>query len=104
MDITLLGDNTERYWAFTNAIEAGNKNFVITGKVNLWGTKRDRSSRLLKTALPTQTELKVEPGLDWKVGERIAIAATNMRTMDLDQCIIESHDSINGIIECEDEL
>ena len=104
MYITLLGDNTERYWAFTSSIEAGNKNFVITGTANLWGAERDRSTRLLRTAEPTQTELRVTPGLDWKAGEKIAIAATNMRTMDLDHCVIKSYDVGSGVIECEDKL
>ena len=104
MYITLLGDNTERYWAFTPGIEAGNKNFVVTGTANLWGAARDRSSRLRATALPGETKLHVGTGLDWKAGEKIAIAATNMRTMDLDVCVIKSHDAADGIIECEDKL
>ena len=35
--IELQGDNTEEYFAFTRAIEAGNKNLVITGTVNMHG-------------------------------------------------------------------
>ena len=104
MYITLLGDNTEAYWAYRTDVEAGNKNFVVTGKVSLWGATRDRSTRLLRTALPTQTELWVEPGLDWQAGEKIAIAATNMRTMDLDHCVIKSYRSSDGALECEDRL
>ena len=56
----------------------------------------------MKTVVPKEKTLKVEAGLDWQVGEKIAIAPTNMRTMDLDICVIESY--INGEIICEEEL
>jgi hypothetical protein len=36
--ITLLGDNTDNFWAFHNSIEAGNKNLVVTGTANIYGT------------------------------------------------------------------
>jgi len=45
--ITLLGDMTEGYWAFSFGIPSQNKNFVVTGTVNFWGNKRSRGSRLL---------------------------------------------------------
>ena len=45
--IQLLGDDTEEYFAFTNAIEAGNKNLVVTGTVNMHGVPRDTRSRLM---------------------------------------------------------
>jgi hypothetical protein len=35
--ITLLGDNTDEYWAFTNSIEAGNKNLVVTSFAQMYG-------------------------------------------------------------------
>jgi hypothetical protein len=51
--ITLLGDNTENYWAFTNAVEAGNKNLVVTGSANIYGTPvADPRSRLRANAFP----------------------------------------------------
>ena len=54
--ITLLGDNTEHYWAFTNSIEAGNKNLVVTGTANIYGTPSlHPRSRLQLNAYPTQT-------------------------------------------------
>ena len=49
--ITLLGDNTDEYWSFSSAVEAGNKNLVITGDVYMYGTARDVTScRLLETS------------------------------------------------------
>lgn len=54
--ITLLGDNTDHYWAFTNSIEAGNKNLVITGTANIYGTPvLHPRSRLIQTAHPTDS-------------------------------------------------
>jgi len=94
--ITLLGDNTENYWAFHRSIEAGNKNFVVTGKALLYGQPRDLTSRLRETLIAGGRTTKVEAGLDWKAGERIAIAATNMRTMDTDMATIESYNPDTG--------
>ena len=89
--ITLWGDNTDEYWSFDRSIEAGNKNFIVTGTANIYGTSRNSTSRLLQSAYVNQKELNVEPNLDWQAGDRIGIAATNMRTMDFDYCDIESY-------------
>ena len=35
--ITLHGNNTEEYWAFTPQIDSGNKNLVVTGTANIYG-------------------------------------------------------------------
>ena len=35
--ITLHGNNTQNYWAFTPQIDSGNKNLVVTGTANLYG-------------------------------------------------------------------
>jgi len=64
-NIHLLGDNTERYFAFTNSIEAGNKNLVVTGTAIFNGLPRSYRSRLEKTMYVGDTETVVESGLDW---------------------------------------
>jgi hypothetical protein len=65
--ITLLGDNTENYWAFTNAVEAGNKNLVVTGAAHIYGTPVEHPrSRLRANALPGHTEITVEAELGWR--------------------------------------
>lgn len=48
--IELQGDNTEEYFTFTQSIEAGNKNLVITGDANMYGLARDYRARLMKTS------------------------------------------------------
>ena len=67
--IELQGDNTEDYWAFTRSIEAGNKNLVITGTVNMYGLQRDQRTRLIRSVFRGQTTIVVAPGLDWQEGE-----------------------------------
>ena len=64
-NIQLLGDNTDNYFAFTNSIEAGNKNLVVTGTAIMNGLPRSYRSRLMKTMYVDDTESYVEPGLDW---------------------------------------
>ena len=44
--ITLLGTNREKYFAFDRTIEAGNKNLVVTGKMNMYGIPRSPRSFL----------------------------------------------------------
>jgi hypothetical protein len=34
----------------------------------------------------------------------ISVAATNMRTMDLDTCVIDSYDAGSGLVTCEEKL
>ena len=93
--IELLGDNTQYYWSFSSAYEIGNKNLVITGDVVMVGRSRPVTrTRLLETALAGSKKLKVTTDVDWQVGEKLGIAATNMRTMDYDECTIEAYDAI----------
>lgn len=100
----LLGNNEEEYFAFTSGIEAGNKNLVITGTVNMYGSTRDYRARLLSTAYAGQNTLQVQAGLDWMAGEMLSVAPTNMRTMDTDTCVIESYDTRTGLVVCSDRL
>jgi hypothetical protein len=103
--ITLLGDNTDEHWSFSSAVEAGNKNLVVTGDVHMHGTARKVTScRLLDTVYSGANSLKVDRNLDWAQGEMIGIAATNMRTMDYDECTIEEYDPDTGIVQCVDPL
>ena len=85
-------------------IEAGNKNLVITGDVNMYGKSRDQRTRLLRTAYAKTDYLVVEPFLDWQIGEMIVIAPTNMRTMDKDTCTIKTYNPKTGELTCEDNL
>jgi hypothetical protein len=64
--------------AFDNAIEAGNKIIANTGTVKMYGQPRTGVlTRLTKQCYMDQTEIYVEPGLDWVVGDRIALGPTS---------------------------
>lgn len=102
--ITLQGDNTEEFWAFTSSIEAGNKNLVVTGNANLYGRPRDQRSRLQTTVYSGMDTFFVSTGLDWAVGEQIVLAPSNMRTLDTDICVIAEHSSAEGKIRCASPL
>ena len=61
-------------------------------------------TRLLETVYAGENVLKVPAGLDWQVGEKLGVAATNMRTMDYDECTIAEYDSNLGEVTCEDDF
>ena len=63
--IELQGDNTENFFAFTRAIEAGNKNLVITSDVSMVGLPRNSRTRLQSTIYRGLDQFLVAPGLDW---------------------------------------
>ena len=67
--LQLLGDDMTGFWAFGFGHDAGNKNLVVTGKVNIWGKPRSRGSRLLRHAIAGETEIQVEKDLDWQAGD-----------------------------------
>lgn len=97
--ITLHGDHTESFFAFTRLVEAGNKNLVITGKASIFATPRDPASqmvRLVRTAVKGDTSIYVPIGLDWVTGDMVALAPTNMRTMDSDSATLVSYNSATG--------
>ena len=61
-------------------------------------------TRLQETVYAGDNKLKVPYSLDWQVGEKLGIAATNMRTMDYDECTILEYDSLLGEVTCESEF
>ena len=61
-------------------------------------------TRLRQTAVAGSNKLMVDALLDWQVGEKVGVAATNMRTMDYDECTIEAYDSSTGEITCEKDF
>jgi len=54
------------------------------------GMPRDIKKRLETTVTRGMSSFYVPMDIDWKVGETIVIAPTNMRTMDTDICVIAS--------------
>jgi len=64
-NIHLLGTNEDEYFAFSNSIETGNKNLVITGDATMVGAQRSLRSRLRTPVFVGDTTMTVDAGLDW---------------------------------------
>lgn len=78
-EIRLHGNNTSpSQFVFSPQIQVGNKNFIITGNVNMFGKQRDGSARLLRNAYPGEDILILPKNLDWRAGDYLGLAATNM--------------------------
>lgn len=53
VEIRLHGNNrSPSEFVFAPSIPAGNKNLIVTGTVNMFGTPRTRMTRLLDSAYP----------------------------------------------------
>ena len=57
--------------------------------------------RLLETAYADEYELQLEQNLDFAPGEKLGVAATNMRTMDYDECTIDKYNALTGVVTCK---
>ena len=55
-------------------------------------------------AYPADTQIYVDLNMDWQAGDKISIAATNMRTMDLDHCVIAEYIPSSGMLTCNEPL
>lgn len=75
-NITLYGAQNESGIAYDNAVIAGNKILMNTNHVRIYGQARSKMARLHKEAFPGDTSIVVDTELDWKAGDRIALAPT----------------------------
>ena len=85
-------------------MSVGTKNILVTGALNMFGTPRQRMTRLLETVLPNTSTLVVEPGLDWTNGDILGLAATSIPAILYENfanetAIVESYDSNTGIVK-----
>jgi hypothetical protein len=79
-------------------IPAGTKNFVVTGKVNMFGKPRTRVTRLLESVFPGQNILFVEANLDYQKGDKLGLPATNIDPYNSETVIVESYEPSGGVI------
>lgn len=94
VEIRLYGNNTSpSQFVFSQSIPVGTKNLIITGTMNMFGKPRTRMTRLLEPAMPTQTQIIVETGLDWKNGDKLALPATNADVNSSESVIVEDYDA-----------
>lgn len=74
--IVLYGKPEDETLAYNPTVETGNKVLGIVGKVQMYGKPRDRMSRLKETVLRGSTTALVSSGLDWTVGDKLALLPT----------------------------
>ncbi|CDW80878.1 ipt tig domain containing protein [Stylonychia lemnae] len=97
-NIVLYGEKANEQIVYDQAIEAGNKILVNTGNISIYGLARNKLTRLRESVYQGDKKLLVDVGLEWKSGERIALAATTLRYLDSDYAIIENYDNSTGIL------
>mmetsp|Transcript_13355 Transcript_13355/g.16911 ORF Transcript_13355/g.16911 Transcript_13355/m.16911 type:complete len:491 (+) Transcript_13355:5026-6498(+) len=97
IEIKLHGNNTTpSAFVFSPNIPVGNKNFIITGKVNFYGKPRDTSSRMRTQAYPGKDSFLVAPNLDWKEGDILGLAATNIDARNYETVTIKNYTAGSG--------
>lgn len=102
--ITLHGEKDSRAMVYANAVEAGNKLIANVGNITMVGKKRDKMSRLNSAAEKGSTSFKVGTELDWKAGEKIALADTSYHAMASEYREIASYDSATGDLVITESL
>ena len=76
----------------------------MTGKLNMFGTPRQRVTRLLEPAYPNSSTLTVASGLDFVNGDKLGLPATNVQVYDSETVIVESYDRNTGIVTLTEPL
>lgn len=61
---------------------------IITGTLNAYGKPRDGTTRLLRSAYPGDNFILVPDGLDWKEGDILGLAPTNIDARSYETVII----------------
>lgn len=102
--ITLHGNNTEDYWAFSPQIDSGNKNLVITGKANLYGKPRNTRTILLENAYRGNRTIRVGAGLDWVAGDKIALLASAAEAFNSEPFTIVAYEPADGIVTLDEDV
>ena len=63
----------------------------------MFGKKRDGSTRLLTSAYPGQDFLVLPQNLDWKAGDYVGLAATNMDPRNSETVQVLSYSADSGV-------
>jgi len=62
----------------------------------MYGIKRDKMGRLHAPCFTGDLLIRLSPGLDWVMGDRIAIATNTLDEMGSEDNFIETYDAITG--------
>lgn len=77
---------------------------IVTGKLNMFGTPRNRVTRLLDSAYPNTNTLIVDTGLDFVNGDKLGLPATNVQIYDSETVIVEDYDRNSGLVTLTEPL
>ena len=95
---------TESNFTFSQDVDSSNKHFIVTSKVEFHGKKRSESSRMREAANPGDLKFKVAPDLDWKAGDLLGLAPSNMDATAYEYVTIKSYNAGSGEVEAEEKL
>lgn len=97
--ITLFGGKNDEAMAFDNSIEAGNKLIANVGVMKMFGKERSgKLTRLHAECFKYDTEIYVEPGLDWVEGDRIALGPTSFAHDKSEDNFVVDYNSTTGLV------
>lgn len=96
--ITLYGERDAATEVMSGSIETGNKLLLNTGLMKFVGVKRSRESRLLNSVYRGETEMFVEQDLDWRKGDKLYFAPTNLQWTHSEYRMVEEYDFRTGIL------
>ena len=91
--ITLFGARADEQVVMSGTVEAGNKIIANTGLVEMYGTPRNRMTRLLSPVYRGYTETLVEQFMDWQAGDMLYFAPTNHNPYHHEYIEIEEYNS-----------
>lgn len=77
--ITLHGMQDEETLVMSGTVSAGNKIMATVGDIKFYGIPRDQMTRLILPVYEGDTELYVDPELDWVAGDEIYLAPTALQ-------------------------
>ena len=104
--IELMGGKDNEAVFYDTSIDSGNKNIIVTGRMQAYGIKRDdsRMSRLTQPALKGSSSFFVEPDLDWVEGDRLALLPTSYHKHSYDELVVVSYDGETGEVVADSAL
>ena len=98
-EIRLYGNNTSpSQFVFSPSIPVGTKNMIVTGKLDMFGTPRQRVTRLLRSVYPGDTSILVDLDFDYVNGDQLGLPATNNDPYNSETVIVESYDAGSGLV------
>lgn len=98
-EIVLHGNSSDPDFDLSDRIEIGHKALIVAGKAEFFGQKRSGFSRLYRTIYKSENSTFVEPELDWKTGDKVALLPTATQSNHTDYMEISVYDELTGYIE-----